>query len=491
MEGKAGGGVVEASELTLDPQDWEPLRALGHRMLDDVLDSLRDLRRQPAWRKPSADVRRRLEEKAPREPQGAERVYADFRELVFPYRTGNIHPRFWGWVMGTGTPFTVLAELLAAGMNPNVGGFDDGASLVEDRVYAWFREILDLPEGTTGLLVSGGSMANLVGLATARAARAGFDVRTNGVGAGPRLTVYASTEAHSSVKKALELMGMGSEALRLVPVDAEYRIDVAALSERIAADRAAGLRPIAVVGNAVTVNTGAIDDLGALAELCAREGLHFHVDGAIGALAWASPALRPLLEGMQHADSLAFDLHKWGYFPLEAGCVMVRDAAALREAFATSASYLATIEGGIAARTDRFAERGPQLSRGFRALKVWMGLKEQGFERHAALIEQNVAQAQRLAALVRETPALELLAPAPLNIVCFRYRGDGSAPDAVLDSLNARILVRLQEDGIAVPSSTVLKGRFALRVSNTNQRTRFEDFEALVREVLRLGKELG
>ncbi len=477
------------TEETLDPADWESTRALGHRMVDDMLDYLQHLREREPWRRPTDAARAACEATLPRVGVPAEQVYADFRAHVLPYPTGNIHPRFWGWVMGTGTPIGMLAEMLAAGMNPNVGGFDDGATLVENQVLAWLKEIMGFPAQAGGLLVSGGSMANLVGLTVARNSRAGVDVRRLGVAATDgRLVAYASRETHSSVKKAIELLGLGSEALRLLPTDGQYRLDLAALRSAIAEDRRAGLRPFCVIGNAGTVNTGATDDLAALADLCEREGLWFHVDGAFGAMAALSEGLRPALRGLERADSLAFDLHKWGYMPLEVGCALVRRAEDQHEAFAVTADYLATMRGGPASRTERFADYGVQLSRSFRALKVWMSLREQGTDKLGRLIQQNVDQAAYLAQLVEGRPELELAAPVPLNVVCFRFRAEG---DEQSDALNREILVRLHETGIAVPSYTVLQGRFALRVAICNHRTRREDLDLLVAETVSLGRALA
>jgi aromatic-L-amino-acid/L-tryptophan decarboxylase len=479
------------TEESLDPEDWDELRSLGHRMVDDLLTYLQTIRERPVWRPIPADVRSFFKGPVPRKPEGAEQAYADFREQVLPHPMGNIHPRFWGWVMGTGTPMGALAEMLAAGMNPNMGGGDHVANLVEAQVLDWCKEMLGFPPGASGLLVSGGSMANLVGLTVARNARAGFDVRRQGVrGASGPLTVYASVETHSSVQKGVELLGLGSEAFRLVPVNAQFEIEVGALERMLREDRAAGCRPICVVGNAGTVGTGAIDDLRALAEVCARERVWFHVDGAFGSLAALVPEYRSRLAGMERADSIAFDLHKWMYVPFEAGCTLVRDAEAHRRAFSLRPDYLTHAERGLAAGELWFSEYGIQLTRGFRALKVWMSLKEHGLDRYARLVRQNIGQARYLAQLVREAPDLELLAPVPLNIVCFRYVAPGR-DEAALDALNQELLIRLHEQGIAVPSNLTLGGRFALRVAITNHRSRREDFDLLIREARRIGAELA
>jgi glutamate/tyrosine decarboxylase-like PLP-dependent enzyme len=478
-------------EESLDPQDWDALRALGHRMVDDMLTYLQTVRERPVWQPIPGAVKDHLDRPLPLEPQAPEAVYQEFLDYVLPHPLGNIHPRFWGWVIGTGTPLGALAELLAATMNPNLGGANHVANLVERQVVEWCKAMLGFPAGASGLLVSGGSMANLVGLTVARNTRAGFDVRRDGVAAAPQpLVLYASSETHTSVHKAVELLGLGGQALRLIPVDAEFRIDLAALEGAIAADRAAGRRPFCVVGNAGTVNTGAFDDLSALAELCRREGLWFHVDGAFGALAVLAPGLDELAAGMDRADSLAFDLHKWLYMPIEIGCVLVRREADHRGAFSLTPEYLSHGgERGMAGGATWFSDYGVQLTRGFRALKAWMSFKAYGVRRYGRLIHQNVDQARYLVGLVDAAPGLERLAPAPLNIVCFRYN-PGGLDDAALNALNQELLIRLHESGLAGPSYTTLNGRYALRAAITNHRSTREDFDVLVREVIRLGGEL-
>ncbi len=478
------------AEMSLDPQDWEAMRDLGHRMVDDMLDYLRTRRENPVWQETPEAVKTRLKAGAPMEAQGAEAAYEDFVQDVLPYVMGNTHPRFWGWVMGPGTPMGMLADMLASGVNPNMGGGDHASSLVEAQVIDWFKELLGFPADSSGLMVSGGSMANWVGLVVARYAKAGFDVRKEGLyGSSRRLIVYCSTETHSSVRKAIEVMGMGSESLREIPVNEHFEINIDVLEAAITADRAAGHQPICIVGTAGTVNTGAIDDLNRLAAIAKREDLWYHVDGAIGALVALSPNYAALVEGAKRADSLAFDLHKWLYVPFEAGCVLVRSAETHRRAFSLTPEYLKHAERGVAAGSLWFSDYGLQLSRGFRALKVWMSLKEHGVHKYGQLIQQNIEQAQYLGWLVNQKPELELLAPVALNIVCFRYHIAGW-DDAALNAFNEELLLRLQEGGLAIPSSTTLNGCYAIRAAITNHRSRREDFDLLVQEVLRLGHEL-
>jgi aromatic-L-amino-acid/L-tryptophan decarboxylase len=477
---------------SLDPEDWDHARALGRTMVDDMLTWLETVRERPVWRSVPQPVLDRLAEPVPRAGAPLEAVYEAFKRDILAYPTGNVHPRFWGWVMGTGTVSAVLADMLASGMNSHLAGYDQSAAVIERLVIDWLKTLMGFPAGASGVLVSGGTAANLNGLISARVAKAGFDVRAEGLQAGPPLTVYGSVETHNWIVKACETMGMGRRAFRAAPVDADCRIDVDACHEMIAADIADGLKPFAIVGNAGTVSTGAVDDLHALRRLADAFGLWLHVDGAFGSLAaWCDS--RELVAGQELADSLAFDLHKWGYLPYEVGAVLTRDGQAQLDAFkpasAGGPAYLRSAQGGIAVDTTYFADRGLQLSRGFRALKVWMALKELGVDRIGAAIQANIDQARRLGAMVDAHPDLERLAPVSLNIVCFRYVAPCLDEDA-LNRLNQDILVALQDRGVAVPSQTVLGGRFAIRVSITNHRSRDEDFDLLVEAVTQIGSEL-
>jgi aromatic-L-amino-acid/L-tryptophan decarboxylase len=477
-------------EETLDPQDWNTLRALGHQMVDEMLSYLESVRERPVWKPVPAEVKACFSESVPLEPQGAESVYEEFKENILPFPLGNIHPRFWSWVCGTGSPGGMLAEMLCAGMNSSVHGADHAAVYVEQQVLSWLKDALGYPMEASGLLVSGGSMANFVGLAVARNTKAGWDVKTEGLGSAAKpLVMYCSSQTHNSVQKSLEALGLGSNGLRYIETDDDFRINLNALRAAVAADRKAGRLPICVIGNAGTVNSGAVDDLDALADFCKTEDLWFHVDGAFGATAALSPSLRPLLRGMERADSLAFDLHKWMYMPYGVGCSFVRSPEKHRATFEYQASYLDPQGRGLAGGPMWFSQYGLALSRPFRALKVWFSLKEHGLKTFQALVEQNFAQCQYLGGLIRADVRLELLAPIPLNIVCFRFKG-GLQDEATLTKVNREIILRLQESGVAAPSSTVIGGRFAIRVANVNHRSRREDFEYLVSEVGRMGENV-
>ncbi len=493
---------------SLDPGDWSKLRAQAHRMLDDMLDYTRNLRARPVWQVTPDEVRERFRDASlPEQPTPLAAVHQEFMTSILPYAAANAHPGFMGWAQGGGTPVGMLAEMLAAGLNANTGGRDQAPLEVERQLTAWMRTLFHFPADASGLCVSGTSMANFLAVIVARDARLGSEVRRTGL-AQPakqavqpaKLTAYASTAVHGSLARALDLAGLGSDALRPVPVDNRYRIDQAALHDAIAADRAAGLTPFLVVGNAGTVDTGAIDDLDALAQLCAAQQLWFHVDGAFGALAMLAPGLAPRLRGIERADSLAFDFHKWAQVPYEAGFLLVRDPELHRQAFAQPCAYLAREPHGMAAGSPWPCDFGPELSRGFRALKTWATLKTYGTAALGAVVRHCCELARALESRIAACPELELLAPVELNIVCFRYRftaPDHAAPgqhqehhDELLNRLNRRLVLELQQAGAVAPSTTVLAGRVAIRAAFVNHRTTRADLDRLVADTLAAGRRL-
>lgn len=482
------------SEETLDPDNWETMRKLGHKMLDDMVDYLKTVRERPVWQNIPEKVKVQFTTPVPVSPERPEEVYKEFTEKVLPYPMGNIHPRFWGWILGTGTLMGAYSELLAASMNTNNGGGNHIAVHVEKQVLEWIKEMLQFPASASGVLTSGCSAANLIGLTVARNTKADFDLRRKGLKMAPKnMVLYASEEAHSSIQKAVELLGLGSEALRVLPVNNQFQMDITKLEAAIIKDRESGFSPFCIVGAAGTTNTGSVDDLKALASICRREKLWFHVDGAFGAWARLSPKTKRVVAGMELANSLALDLHKWMYMPYEIGCILVREEKQHRKAFCLTPKYLAheKDEQGVAGGDlPWFSDYSYELSRGFRALKAWISIKEHGSKKYARIIQQNIDQALYLGELIKASPQLELSAPISLNIVCFRFVSS-DLTGLLLDEINKEIAIDLQERGIAVLTGTIINGKYVLRVANTNHRSRREDFEILVSEVLHTGMKLA
>jgi len=467
----------------LDPVDWDEFRIEAHHMLDDMIDYVEHIRERPVWQPIPGEVRDLFREVLPARPSALASAHETFMRAVLPYATGNVHPGFMGWVHGGGTPVGMLADMLAAGLNANLGGRDQMPIEVEKQVLQWVREIFGFPDAASGLFVTGTSMANFIALIVARTGRLGAGVRKSGMHE-RRLTAYASSSAHGSIAQALDLSGMGIDALRVVPVNERFEMDVAALEEAVQKDRQAGHMPFFVAGTAGTVDTGAVDDLDAIADFAKREGLWFHVDGAYGALGMLAPDIAPRLSGIGRADSIAFDFHKWGQVPYDAGFVLVRDGELHRSAFASDAAYLRRESRALAAGSPWPCDFGPDLSRSFRALKTWFTIKVFGTEMIGQAISGTCELARHLRKRIEKADRLELLAPVSLNIVCFRYKCE--EPDRV----NAEIVARLQESGIAAPSTTVLGGRLAIRAAIVNHRSNRSDIDAFVDAAIDLGNSL-
>jgi glutamate/tyrosine decarboxylase-like PLP-dependent enzyme len=478
------------NEKTLDPQDWSQMRELGHRMVDDMMDYLENIREQPVWKSIPDKVKDHYNGNIPLEPQNIDEVYEEFKKYILPYNKGNVHPRHWSWVEGNGTPLGALADLLASAMNPNVTIGDHAAMYIDRQVIEWCKQMMNYPKSASGILVSGGSIANITALIVARNNREGKDIRKEGIRAvTSQMIVYCSTETHSCIQKAAEVIGIGTDGVRKIAVDGDYRMNIEELKKTIKTDLAEGYTPFCIIGNAGTVNTGAIDDLDSIYEICREYNLWFHVDGAFGALAKLVPEYAKDLKAIEQADSVAFDMHKWMYMPYEVGCALIRNPEAHRNAFAVIPNYLLYHERGLAAGPETVNNYGMELSRGFKALKIWMSLKEHGLKKYVSLIRQNIVQAFYLESLIKGHKELELLTPVTMNIVCYRYMEPGLSVDQ-LNILNKEILMSLQERGIASPSYTILNGKYAIRVAITNHRSRKEDFEILVEESIKIGDEL-
>jgi len=474
----------------LDPEDWNAMRELVHQISDAAIDYTRSVRERPVWQAMPEDVRVRFTTLAPQDPTPLPDIVEDVNNTVFEYPMGNIHPRFWAWYMGTSNVTGALADFMAAIQGSNLGGGNHAAALVDRQVVQWLREMTGLPENANGTLVSGGSVANLIGLTVARNRHAGCDIREEGISAMPApLRFYGSDQMHSCHQQAMETLGLGNQALVRVPTKTDLTMDVDILRSLVSRHRSEGLKPACVIATAGTVNTGAVDDLRAIAEFCREESLSFHVDGCIGALLAIAPNNRWRVVGIEHADSVALDPHKWLHAPFEVGCALVRDEDAHLKTFSLSPEYLKPATRGLAAAAF-LHDYGIQTSRGFRALKVWMSLREHGVRKFGRLIDQDIAKAAYLSERIEQSDNLRLLLPTNINIVCFLY-DPGNKSDEELKALNTEIMLRLQEQGTAVLSDTTVHGSHCLRAAINNHRTVHQDLDLLVAETCRIGRSLS
>lgn len=468
----------------LDPSA-DQLRDWGNSVVQLVTNYLGDLRDRKVYREmSSSEIRDRLDPALPIKGADFDTLLTTFRETIIPFSRQNAHPRMFGYVQSPGTALAAFADLLASTLNANLTAWRSAPAAVEiERLTIdWIRQILGFNSEAGGLFVSGGSIANLAALAATRQTK---------IGSLGRLCIYASTETHHSIAKAAALLGIGQENVRHIAVDESYKIRLDDLVAKIAADTAAGRQPFCVVANAGTVNTGAIDPLPEIREIANRHQLWMHVDGSYGAFALLAKSARRALAGLAQADSVALDPHKWLYLPVDVGCVIYRQPELARAAFTHEAEYTRII-GAEAEEAFAFWDYGPELSRRFRALKVWMLLKGVGLQSLGEAIENNLACAHHLDSLVRASDDFEMAAPVELSIFCFRHlppqlKGEGPKK---IDAYNERLLIALQHDGSSYLSNTTLAGRFALRGCVLNYRTTFQDMEMLLDDLRRVAKSL-
>jgi glutamate/tyrosine decarboxylase-like PLP-dependent enzyme len=476
--------------------DAATFKSIGHALVDQLADLIASVPSRPVTRGESpSDVRRALDldGRLPEHGTAAGPLLEQTARLLFDHSLFNGHPRFMGYITSSPAPIGMLADLLAAAVNPNCGGWtlSPAATEIESQTVRWIAQLIGYPEAAGGLLVSGGNMANMVGFWSARVAMADWDVRAAGLAGGRRMRAYASAETHTWIQKAADLAGLGTDSVRFIATGDDLSMDLAALERAIAADREAGDLPFIVVGTAGSVSTGAIDDLPAIAKLCRREKVWFHVDGAYGGFAAAVESAPADLRAMSEADSVAVDPHKWLYAPLEAGCALVRDPEALRKAFSYHPPYYYFEE-----QTVNYVDFGPQNSRGFRALKVWLALRQAGAAGYRRMIGDDMALARALAEVVRTKPDLEWLTQA-LSITTWRcvpvdLRGriGEAAVDEYVDTLNREVLARMQNGGEAFVSNAVIRGRYVLRACVVNFHTSAADIEAVAEISARMGREI-
>ncbi len=478
---KAHKKLTKDQEENLDPKDMHDFRAQAHELLDACIDRLENVKDLP-WKPVDIEAQKKLMPALPQTPKHTKEIIEELKNNVMPYATGNTHPKFFGWVHGTGVPTCLLAEMVASTMNSNCGGRDHGAIYVERCVIEWCKEIFSFPEEAGGLLTVGTSHATIIALVTARTKILGLDVRETGIQDLPKIAVYCAQGAHACVKKALQVMGHGTQALREIPTHgASGGMDIKALKRQISQDKENHVQPLCVVATAGSVNTGAFDDMNAIADICLEHGLWMHVDGAFGA--WARIADDPwrgLTNGIERADSIAFDFHKWMSIQYDCGAVLIRDSKLHYDSFATRPAYLAAQAEGLGGGDLWFCDLGTDLSRGFRALKVWTALQNHGLGAFSQVITQNCMHAAYMEECVEKTEGLELATSVVSNVCTFFVISKNKAEQ---DTLNERIVHALQLSGEVVFSTTKIEGRTAIRAAIVNHRTTYKDIEESVNAV--------
>ena len=487
------------SPIEISPEEF---RSIGYKLVDNIADFLEVLPSKPVSSGITPKELQNIFKKVSIPDHGtkSETVLSEAAQLLFKYTTFNGHPKFWGYITSSAAPIGALGDMLAASVNPNVGAWDLSpiASEIESQTISWIAEMISYPVNSGGIMVSGGNMANFIGFLAARGAKADWSIRKEGLSSdsSKRLLVYASSETHTWIQKATDLFGLGTDSIRWIDVDSDQRILVDKLQKKIQEDKKRGYLPFMVIGNAGTVGTGAIDPLGQLSDICKNEDLWFHVDGAYGAFAAALPDVPSDLKALKYADSVALDPHKWLYAPLEAGCTLVRNPELLLNAFSYHPAYyrfadeIEEEERGI-----NYYDIGFQNSRGFRALKVWLSLRQVGKNGYIKMIYDNINLSRYLYQIIEQQPDLQTTSQS-LSITTFRYvpsdiNLNTESTDDYLNELNQKLLDRLNDSGEAYVSNAMINGKFVLRACIVNFRTTRADVESLPKIVVRIGKEIA
>jgi aromatic-L-amino-acid decarboxylase len=475
------------SQISMDENTF---REIGHQLIDDIADFLFSIGDHPVTTSPLPHIlREQLPNSIPVNGTAAHTLVKEAWQLLKNNSLFNGHPRFWGYITSSPTPIGMLGDLAASAINSNCGAYvlSPMATEIEKQTIQWLAQLIGYPAGS-GIMVSGGNMANFLGFLAGRKAKAGWDIREQGLQPSQgKWRVYTSAETHTWINKAADLFGLGLESLRWIPVDKDQRMDVVKLEQALIDDKKAGLVPLMIVGTAGSVSTGTVDPLNEIALLCKKYDCWFHVDGAYGGFAAALPELSEMFRGIEQADSVAIDPHKWLYSPIEAGCTLVKDPNTLTDAFSFHPVYY-NFDGEEEPQTN-FYERGMQNSRGFRALKVWLGLRQIGTEGHTRLIREDIALARMLYDILAEEEEIETFSQH-LSITTFRYkpRGVDGASQEYLNKLNQAILNRLQSAGEIFPSNAVINGNFVLRVCIVNFRTTANDIASVPGIIQREGR---
>ena len=476
-----------SKNVTLDPENWDEFKKLGHKMLEDALTHLQNIRELPTEVNPEGI--KKLTTPLTEDGEGAEQVYNILQENFIPYDISITRPQSWGFVNGTGSPYGVLVDMLVSSKNSGMGLFGDVPIWLQS--LSWIKELLEIPQDYGGTYVSGGSEANFTGIAVARNSKAAINMKTKGVqNVQNKMVLYGSEEIHHCLERSVELLGLGNEAIRWIPVDENYSIKIDELEKKIKEDRKNGFHPFCVIGCAGTVNTGAFDDLNGLADLCQKEDMWFHVDGAFGAWIKLSETHKQLADGLERADSIAVDLHKWMNMPYTVGVTLVKDKLAQFSTFVYGhdAMYLdSAVSDQQLDMLTLMSSLG--LSRPNLGLRTYMLLRANGKKKYRNLIQQNIDDIAYLGEKLEKDEQFELTAPVISNIVCFRYVPKKLSEEK-MEELNRNILAELWKTRWGIISDTTIKGKYMLRACNVNHRTKREDFDYLITEIKNIGAEL-